>query len=366
MAEALWSDETRCSRFAKVLHWYAHDQIERRVLHGPNIQRLLGLLSDVPTPTPQEWHEQEEAFGHEIVGFIAAFLDHAHEDLHPFIHFGLTSSDLVEYDLHDAIYSHANMVAGMVDALCWRLRKMSRDYDIDRAGRTHGQTAEVTRLSHQVLVFRESLHRIQRDLLATPASVTKTPGPTGCQPKALYTTVPSNAVLSTQIVPRDILLRWASAMLNLSNALESLAMFVRLGSRSEIGEFREGAASDRQGSSAMPGKSNPIDSEKVCGLARVARGHFLAIAEVSALWEDRDLSNSSTERIAVPGLAATVEHMLVTMVRVITDLQIDTERIALNASNPRCFTNARQRQAQLTRQIGPIEASDVIKKEQHA
>src|SRR5690606_41067664 len=125
-----------------------------------------------------------------------------------------------------------------------------------------------------------------------------------------------------------------------------------LGCRSEIDEFSEGMAANRQGSSAMPGKKNPIDSEKICGLARVARGYFASISEVSNLWEDRDLSNSSTERIAIPGLAATVEHMTNTAIGVAQGLIIHTDRIEANAADPRTTTNAQQATAQLENKIG--------------
>lgn len=170
-------------------------------------------------------------------------------------------------------------------------------------------------------------------------------------------------VPSFQIIPRDFLTGWASDYLRLASFLEGLANFVRLGSRSEINELREGKTGTRQGSSAMPGKENPIDSEKVVGLARIARGYHLALSEVSgSLWEERDLSNSSTERIAVPGLAATVEHMLETMLNVVVHLQINVSNMNRNARDPRCVTNLLQTQEQ-SKGLDPIAASKKVKEE---
>jgi adenylosuccinate lyase len=109
----------------------------------------------------------------------------------------------------------------------------------------------------------------------------------------------------------------------------------------------------------MPGKVNPIKSERVCGLARIARGHFYALSQVSGLWEDRDLSNSSTERIAVAELAATVEYMVNTMAEVFQDLIVNKSKIAENADDPRTRANANQNQIQKQAKVGPIEASNI-------
>jgi adenylosuccinate lyase len=162
-------------------------------------------------------------------------------------------------------------------------------------------------------------------------------------------------VPSTQIVPRDYLIEWAMLYQRIALASESLALFIRCGARSEIGEFFEDV--DRVGSSAMPGKRNPIDSEKVCGLARVSRGHLLTLMESYALWEDRDLSNSSAERIAVPGMAATVEHMTNTMLKVVRVLGINHTKVAQNAQDSRTRTNYNQSYIQRSEKVGPLEAA---------
>lgn len=357
-AEKIWSDEGRISRLRHVSDEYAIRAIEKGLLGPEDWQWTQGAIQAVrgaPDPLPDAWRRREDMFGHEIVGFLGAYLDRLPADVHPYVHYGLTSSDLVEHDLHCAIAEHAREMEGLVVDLRNLVHKMSRRYaNLDRAGRTHGQLAEATTLGHQLSVFRSTLARLGSDMTNVEQIPHKSPGPTGVSP---VVTSPWQRVPSTQIIPRDFLLRWASAYLNLSNTLETMAMFVRLGSRSEVGEFREGRAKDRQGSSAMPGKSNPIQSERVCGLARVVRGHFLSLAEVSALWEDRDLSNSSTERIAVPGLASTVEYMLDQVYDIFSNLEVDEVWIRENATDPRCRANERQRVIQKTQRVGPIEAS---------
>jgi adenylosuccinate lyase len=328
-------------------------------LQEPDVKTIL----KAPDVEPEQWQHLEQQHGHEVVGFLQAYMNRLPAHLHPYVHLGLTSSDLVEYDLHVAITDFTVQFGPLSGGIWQWLDTAAEDHSVvPRAGRTHGQTAELTTLGHQFEVFEESFMRIGVSLSkwgqGTPI---KSPGPTGVSP---FREAPWETVPSTQILPRDFVTGWANDMLRLSNWMESLAMFIRLGSRSEIGEFVEGGSQDRQGSSAMPGKRNPIDSEKVCGLARIVRGYHLALMEVpGSMWEDRDLSNSSTERVAVPGLAACVEHMLITLTRVVTNLQIDLDRIEENSKNGDCVRNAMQVGVQLDQKVGPIEASSIVKKE---
>lgn len=366
IAEQIWSPEARAARMREISDRYAIDAINKGLLNGPlpgAAQKVLrDHFTDAGPVSLSWWKTSEEKYGHEIVGFLSAYLDRLPDEVHPWVHLGLTSSDLVEYDLHEAIQEHRSRLNDeTVEALEAELSSYAGVYfETLRAGRTHGQTAEVTTLGHQFRVFGGSLARL-RQSGSGDWHTTKSPGPVG---NSSLRDRPTRSITSTQIIPRDILLGWANDYLRLSNFLESLAMFIRLGSRSEIGEFREGRANQRQGSSAMPGKRNPIDCEKVCGLARIARGYHLALSEIQgSLWEDRDLSNSSTERIAVPGLAATVEHMADTMLQVILDLEIDTTQIGKNAQHPATRANARQNEIQKQYGVGPIRASEIAREE---
>lgn len=367
-AERIWSDQSRIRRMREISDLYTINAIEADLLKPYQLRGHNGVqtIQRAEDPTVGEWRAGEDLYGHEIVGFLEAYLDRLPRDLHPFVHYGLTSSDLTEYDLHVACADHAGQMYGLLGVLIDVLTKQQADHSgLVRAGRTHGQTAEVTSHWHQINVFVRVFEdmRILTNQFAKNIPL-KTPGPVGSSTLRQPPFIPRTyEVPSTQIIPRDWLLAWATAYLRISNQLETLAMFVRLGARSEIGEFREGKSISRQGSSAMPGKTNPIDSEKVCGLARVVRGLVFSIAEVSALWEERDLSNSSTERIAIPDLAAVTEHMLQTMIEVMEQLVIDVDRVRQNTKDPRTRTSSNQAETQRTRGIGPIEASRRVQSE---
>lgn len=367
IASGLWSPQARAGRLRYISDQYTLDAINQQLIEPLDVHRkieLCELVQRAGNVRIGDWKSYEMDLGHEIVGFLQAYLDRLPAEVHPYVHYGLTSSDLVEYEMHRAMSNHAERLSDEIRRLSFVLRTKSTKYDgLERAGRTHGQTAEVTTLSHQLNLYHDSfLLLVGRMLVYRNRHLTKTPGPVGHSPlrKPILDWVPS-----TQIIPRDVLMDWANDYLRLAGMLESLAMFVRLGSRSEIGEFREGLGRFRQGSSAMPGKQNPIDSEKVCGLARIARGYHLALSEVQGvMWEERDLSNSSTERIAVPGLAATVEHMVATMLQVMSNLEVDGARIGQNAQHPATRANMVQNEIQKTEKVGPIEASRIARKEQ--
>lgn len=364
IAERLWSPDARAARMREISDRYAMDAINRGLLTDPlpdsDQLALRNCFLSAPAVDVSLWEVAEKTHGHDIVGFLDAYLDRLPPEVHAYVHYGLTSSDLVEYDLHEAIREHNSELYSALDVMWSELSAYAETYaGTLRAGRTHGQTAEITTLGHQFQVFTETLARLMEGFRWNLPI--KSPGPVGHS--ALREPL-APSVRSTQIIPRDILLGWANDYLRLSNFLESLAMFIRLGSRTEIGEFHEGRAAQRQGSSAMPGKRNPIDCEKVCGLARIVRGYHLAISEVQgSLWEDRDLSNSSTERIAIPGLAATVEHMADTMLQVILELQIEETRIGQNAQHPATRANARQSAIQKQYGVGPIRASEIVREE---
>lgn len=365
-AADIWDEQSRLARLSRITATYAVLAAKSGVFwprDSDDAEDAVAFFTSLPSPTVDRVAAAEQRHGHEIVGFLDAYLELVPSAYRPLVHYGLTSSDLTEYDLFHAIRDHARGLAALVHALVVVLGDRATEHDgLARAGRTHGQTAERTSLSHQLRVFRDEFAYLRDQIEEyTDSTPFKTPGPVGYSP--IRQPPPDLRVIrSTQVIPRTHLIEWAALYLRLSNALETLATFIRLGARSEIGEFAEGAADARQGSSAMPGKRNPIESERVCGLARIARGYFSALAEVSGLWEDRDLSNSSTERIAVRSLAETAEFMLGTMTRVVTDLQVDRVRMLENAADPATRANTNQNEYQLLHRVGPIEASRAVAK----
>lgn len=344
----------------KLSHWRFITDQYAYAAGAPN-----GCFSTYPTPTPDQVVLQEKSTGHDVVAFLELYTQAMPGSIAKYVHHGLTSSDLTEYSTHVSIRRHADGVIDLLGSLDAFLFPSELGQGT-RIGRTHGQLAEVTNARHQLLMYQHQIRRIQGDLIRfVGIGLLKTPGPTGCSPvstprmEEVARLTNATPIPSTQVLPRDYLLTWSCLYLRVVCLLESLATWVRLGSRAEVGELAEGA--ERIGSSSMPHKRNPIQSEKVCGLARAARGYVLAISESCALWEDRDLSNSSTERIVVPDLAAVVEHMLLCMVDVMKSLVVHRDVMVGNALREEGFTSIMQAVTQELLEIGPIQTAELVR-----
>jgi adenylosuccinate lyase len=138
------------------------------------------------------------------------------------------------------------------------------------------------------------------------------------------------ADVSTQVVLRDGISEWVSVMALISTVCEAIALEVRLGQQTELGELAEPFGRGQKGSSAMPHKKNPVRSERICGLARVVRAQVVPVLEGIPLWHERDISHSSTERVALPDAAIGTDFLLDETTALITGLQVDAERMRAN------------------------------------
>lgn len=366
-ANVVFDDRAKFERWRRVTVTYAQARINDDDSLSDIEQAVFGArLLTATAPSPAEVADREQTHGHDVVAFLDAYTSRLPDRLKPYIHYGLTSSDIVDTAHFMSLATHADHMVTMIHDL---VRVFDRWFPmrIVRAGRTHGQLADVTGFGHQLRVHADVLTRIANSMSRwADTTLLKSPGPTGCSPLALDVAADIahshrwHLVPSTQVIPRDWQVEWASLYLRLACELESLATLIRCGARQEIGELREG--SPRVGSSSMPTKKNPIDSEKVCGLARVARGYFATIAENVALWDDRDISNSSVERIVVPDFAAVVESMAHTMTKVMLNLEVDYARMAVNAESLYTATNLLQTLAQKHFGLGPVEAGVLMRK----
>lgn len=367
-ATRIFSIENKYGLWTEISEMYGLQAIAGSDRTDEEKQYLSDSLASTTPPSPEMVAEFEEEHGHDVVAFLDAYTTKARADVRQYIHVGLTSSDLVDYGLFRMLGEHARFMARRVEDL--RLALGISGTENIRPGRTHGQIAGHTTWEHQVAAMYYPMAEIKASLIdfADDGPCVKYAGPTGWpgafpsiheRGRRVADILDVEYVEATQIVHRDRLLGWAALYLRLACALENLAQLVRAGARAEIAEVGEVAR--RTGSSSLPHKQNPIGCEKVCGLARIARGHFSALAENVATWDDRDISNSSVERIAVPGLASTVEHMILVMTSVMRDLVVDGEMMYGHASDPRCDTNIYQVAVQMSCHLGPIQAAALVR-----
>jgi len=291
-------------------------------------------------PSPSDVAERERVTNHDV----AAFVDAASEDLGAegrWLHYGLTSSDVLDTALSLTIQRAGDLVRESLDAAARAtLARAEEHRDTVTIGRTHGVHAEPTTFGLKLLgwVFqlerdRERLDRALAGLrvgklsgaVGTYASTTPEVERIACEALGL-----EPAPTSTQILQRDRHAELLSALGILASSLDRFALEVRHLARTEVREVEEPFTSGQKGSSAMPHKRNPIVAERICGLARLVRGYVTVGLENVALWHERDISHSSAERVVLPDAFLAVDYMLDRFAWLLDGLVVRPERMRAN------------------------------------
>ena len=354
---------------AKIDHWA---QVERAVLKA---QARRGLIPDewrvvaenTPPPTVERVEQATAETGHEIVGFLKAWgLDH--------VHIGLTSSDITDTTM-------ALQLKTTNQVLVWealRTRDAILDFSIKhlhtyRAGRTHGQYATIDSLGRTFAGFAFMFTRGYQRLQATRAhvEVAKISGPTGAYLEIEFDTAEHAAVnlglrlepMTTQILARDSLADWAACCIGLINTCEAVNLEIRLGTHSSIDEMRL-TQHEREGSSAMPHKNNPTDSERITGIARLARSTYEPISAGISQWHERDMAHSSVERVLIPQLAGWTDFALTETRKILGQVDVQTDQLNKALDRPELGSHQFMTELQL-RGLPYFDARDQTKKAQN-
>jgi len=293
-------------------------------------------------PTPEAVAEEEAVTDHDVIAFLTAWANNTTpRSAAAYVHFGMTSSDLVDTALAVQLTEATDILLAKADALVAALRAHALAHrDTLRPGRTHGVHAEPDVWGHRVADFAFAAAR-GRDRLRRAreaVAVGKLSGPVGnysnIAPDIEAEVMPAlglrPADVATQVVMRDGISEWVSALAILATVCEAVALEVRHGQRTEVRELAEPFRRGQKGSSAMPHKKNPIRSERICGLARVVRGYVTPVLEGIPLWHERDISHSSVERIALPDAAISVDYLLHLTTGLVEGLVVDADRMRAN------------------------------------
>src|SRR5712691_2937506 len=334
----VWSEEHKYELWCQVEVMV----LEAHAAAGTVPASSVGPVRAAPPPTPRAVAELEAVTGHDVIAFLSAWADNTSpREAAAYVHFGMTSSDLLDTALALQLTEATDLLAGKSAALVAVLREHALAHaGTLRAGRTHGIHAEPDVWGHRVADFAFALARCRDRLLRarTAVAVGKLSGPVGTYSNidpAIETRVLAElglrpADVATQVVFRDGIAEWVSVLALLATACEAIALEVRHGQRTEVAELAEPFSAGQKGSSAMPHKKNPIRSERICGLARVVRGYVTPVMEGMALWHERDISHSSVERIALPDAAIATDYLLHLTTGLVEGLVVDTARMRAN------------------------------------
>jgi adenylosuccinate lyase len=295
-----------------------------------------------PPPTPERVAEIEAVTQHDVIAFLSAWADNTEpRDAAAYVHFGMTSSDLLDTALAIQLVEATDILLTKADALVAALRDHALEHRHTlRVGRTHGIHGEPDVWGHRVADIAFAMAR-SRDRLRRARQAVGVMAISGAV--GTYSNIDPDverhvarklglkpADVSTQVVIRDGISEWVATLAIMATVCETFALEVRHGQRTEVRELWEPFGSGQKGSSAMPHKMNPIISERLAGLARIARGQIVPVMEGIPLWHERDISHSSVERIALPDASITVDYMLHLTTRLVTGLVVDAERMRAN------------------------------------
>ena len=284
--------------------------------------------------------EIEEQTRHDVVAFTRAVSESLGEE-RKWVHYGLTSTDVVD-TANGYLIKQANAILLKdLEEFMEVLRRRALEFKSTPCiGRTHGIHADITSFGLKWALWYEEMKRGIERFKAAAAGVEagKMSGAVGnfanippfiqdyvCERLGI-----ASANISTQVLQRDRHAAYVGAMALIAATLEQMAFEVRNLQRTEVREVEEAFRKGQKGSSAMPHKRNPISSENICGCARVMRGYMLTSYENVALWHERDISHSSTERIILPDATELLDYMLCRFKGILENLVVYPETMLAN------------------------------------
>ena len=281
---------------------------------------------------------------HDTAALVESLSEKCTKEARPWIHFGLTSNDLVDtsnsMQMRDALQIIEPKVAKLANILS---EKAVRYGKIPAVGRTHGQHASIIsfglKFANWAAEMAKHVERIEeikkRVLICKTLGVVGTGSLMGAKSLDVQKRVAKRlklfpAQVTTQVVPRERYAEYIFELALIGATLEKIAVEVRNLQRTEIGEVAEQFKKGQMGSSAVPVKRNPIKSERVSSLSKMIRSQVGIAFENIPLWHERDLSNSANERFVIPTASILVDEMLETMTRIVSNLMVNEKRIIEN------------------------------------
>jgi adenylosuccinate lyase len=308
--------------------------------------------------TVERINEIEKTTDHDVIAFTTNLAENIGQSAR-FVHYGLTSSDVVDTANALLLKESCDVLLAKIDAMLPVLKRRAYEFkDTPQMGRTHGIHAEPTSFGlvwalwySEMRRNRERLERAKEGI-----SVGKISGAVGafahltpdveervCQRLGIKA-----APVSTQVIQRDRYAEYLSVLAIIASTLEKIALQVRHWQRTEVREAQEAFKKGQKGSSAMPHKRNPILSERICGMARTVRANSIVGLENVALWHERDISHSSAERIVLPDSSATLDYMLAKATSLLDTLVVYPENMLKNIELTKGLTFSGQLMLALT------------------
>ncbi len=290
--------------------------------------------------TVERINEIDKTTDHDVIAFTTNLAENIGESAR-FVHFGLTSSDVVDTANALLLKEACELLLTKIDSLLEVLKQRAIEFkDTPQIGRTHGIHAEPTSFGMTFALWFSEMKRNKERLerVKEIISVGKISGAVGAfahldpdvEERVCAKLGLKAADISTQVIQRDRYAEYLCTLGIIAGSLEKFALQVRHWQRTEVREAQEKFKTGQKGSSAMPHKRNPILSERICGMARTVRANSIVGLENMALWHERDISHSSAERIVLPDSSATLDYLLAKTASLLENLVVYPENMLKN------------------------------------
>ena len=336
----VWSDENKYDKWLAVELAVCEAWAEAGVIPPEDIAKLRGATYNLA-----RLNEIFERTRHDMTAFTRSITETLGDEGR-WIHLGLTSNDVIDTAQDLQLVEAADLLLGEVGALQNVLRERAVEFkDTLMMGRTHGIHAEPITFGLKLALWWDEMNRQRERLISAKEqiSVGKISGAVGT-----HATVPPHieervchhlglkvAPISSQIIQRDRHAQYVTTLAIIAASLEKFATEIRHLQRTEVREAEEPFTAGQTGSSAMPHKRNPELTERVCGLARLVRGHAVTAIENVALWHERDISHSSAERLILPDSCMALDYIMSLFTEVMHGLRVYPERMMSNIESTR-------------------------------
>ncbi|HEY9284723.1 MAG TPA: adenylosuccinate lyase [Pyrinomonadaceae bacterium] len=343
---ALWSEQSRFQKWLDVEIAVCEVHAEM----GTIPRDALAEIEAKAAFTVERINEIERTTDHDVIAFTTALAENIGEAAR-FVHYGLTSSDVVDTANALLLRDSCDLLLKRIDALLEVLRRRAHEFKrTPQVGRTHGVHAEPTSFGLTFALWYDETRRNRARLerAREGVAVGKISGAVGgfahldpeVEEKVCARLGLRPAPVSTQIIQRDRYAEYLCTLAVAASSLDKFALQIRHWQRTEVREAQEQFKRGQKGSSAMPHKRNPILSERICGMARLLRGYAVAGLESVALWHERDISHSSAERVVLPDASIALDYMLAKATSLIDTLVVYPERMLenLNATGGLVFS----------------------------
>lgn len=333
---AIWTDESRFQKWLDVELAVCEVQADLGMIPKEAVEKIRKTARF----SVERIKEIERLTRHDVIAFTTALAENIGPESR-YIHYGLTSSDVVDTANALLMVDAATLIIEDLERLGKVLARRAHEFKhTPMIGRTHGIHAEVTTFGLVLALYyaenQRNIERMQRakeriafgkfsGAVGTFAHLDPEIEERACEKLAL-----KPDPISTQVIQRDRYAEYLSTLAIIAASLEQIALEVRHLQRTEVREVEEPFSPGQKGSSAMPHKRNPVTAEQMCGLARVVRSNALAAFENVALWHERDISHSSVERVILPDSCILIDYMLAKTEWMIDGLAVYPARMLAN------------------------------------